>query len=74
MRGFAPNQLVAGTVETVEVYLNYNNLAEPAFGPRINFSLPSTPNFGNLRARIDNRVRLLYTRIYWGMLGYTGVY
>ena len=78
MHGFAPNQLVAGTVETVEVYLNYSNLAEPAFGPRINFTPPSATDFGNLRARIDNQVRLLYTGVYWVMywdvLGYTGIY
>ena len=82
MGDFAPNQLVVGTVETVEVYLNYSNLAEPAFGPRINFTLPSTSDFSNLRVRIDNQVRLLYTGgilgiywvMYWDILEYTGIY
>ena len=72
--GSAQNQLVAGTVETVEVYLNYRNLAEPAFEPRINFSLPSSGTFRHLGARIDNQVRLLYTGVYWDVLGYTEVY
>ena len=72
--GFAQNQLVAGTVETVEVYLNYNNLAEPAFEPRINFSLPSSGTFRHLGARIDNQVRLLYTGVYWNILGCAGIY
>ena len=72
--GSAQNQLVAGTVETVEVYLNYRNLAEPAFEPRINFSLPSSGTFRHLGARIDNQVRLLYTGVYWNILECAGIY